>query len=95
MRSVLLRTICEPCYEIPSPPDRRVPTGWKFPKLGLQGMYLYWHSGDEAKNIPPMKFLEPNDVKHLGKRSRTSLGEVRKVMSLIDNEAKIARVSYS
>lgn len=67
---------------------RRVPRGWNFPKLGLQGMYLYWHSGDEAKNIPPMKFLEPNDVKHLGKRSRSSLAEVRKVMTLIDSEAK-------
>jgi len=67
---------------------RRVPTSWQFPKLKLQGMYQYWHSGDEVKNIPPMKFLENTDVQHLGKRARTTLGEIRKVMALIDNAAK-------
>ena len=60
---------------------------WKFPKLKLQNMYAYWHVGDEALSIPPMKFLEAGDIKHLGKRATTTLAEIRKVMTLINNEA--------
>ena len=67
---------------------RRVPPSWKFPSLGLQQMYVYWHCGNESQHIPPMKFLDSDDVKHNGKRARTSLAELRKVMHLIDNRAK-------
>ena len=67
---------------------RRVPPGWKFPKLNLQAMYLYWHCGDECGNIPRMKFLDKSDVKHLGKRAGVMLWEIGLVMTLIDNRAK-------
>lgn len=66
---------------------RRVPPSWKFPKLSLQGMYQYWHCGDESKHVPPMKFLVASDVNFLGKRAKTSLYEMKKVMEVIDGEA--------
>ena len=51
-------------------------------------MYLYWHRGDEEKNIPPMKFFEKKDVDFLCKRARSNLTECRKVIAVIDRAAK-------
>jgi hypothetical protein len=49
--------------------QRRVPPTWQIPKLSLQPMYVYWHCGDDANRIPPMK--HPNcrlqHVPHNGK----------------------------
>ena len=67
---------------------RRVPRTWIFPTLGLQPLYVYWHTGDEEKNFPPMKFLERRDVAHIGKRAPPNLSEIRRVMTLIDNRVK-------
>ena len=55
---------------------RRVPRTWIFPTLGLQPLYVYWHTGDEGKNFPPMKFLERRDVVHVGKRAQPALSEI-------------------
>ena len=55
---------------------RRVPRDWKFPKLGLQPMYAYWHCGNENDNIPPIKWLQCSDVAHVGKRARATLAEM-------------------
>lgn len=67
---------------------KRVPVGWKFPvKLALQSLYAYWHIGDEVQHVPPMKYLENSDVNQLGKRARSTLSEIRKVMLLIDTRA--------
>jgi hypothetical protein len=51
-------------------------------------MYGYWHCGDEHNNIPPMKYLDKNDVKFIGKCANVSLSELRKVMGCIDEAAK-------
>ena len=67
---------------------RQVPRTWIFPTLGLQPLYVYWHTGDEEKNYPPMKFLEKRDVIHLGKRANVTLCEIKRVMALIDDRAK-------
>ena len=67
---------------------RRVPRTWVFPTLGLQPLCVYWHTGDEEKNFPPMKFLERRDVVHIGKRAQPDLSEIRRVMTLIDNRVK-------
>ena len=67
---------------------RHVPRDWKFPKLGLQPMYAYWHCGNENDNIPPLKWLQCSDVAHVGKRSRATLAEMRRVMTLIDDRAR-------
>ena len=68
---------------------KRVPRTWTFPTLGLQPLYVYWHAGDEEKYYPPMKFLEGRDVAHIGKRAHTTLCEIRRVMTLIDDHVKI------
>eukprot|EP00804_Cyclotella_cryptica_P020114 CCRYP_020133-RA/>CCRYP_020133-RA protein AED:0.24 eAED:0.24 QI:0/0/0/1/1/1/2/0/687 len=67
---------------------RRVPSSWKVPLLPMQPMYVYWHCGDEKNNIPPMKYLTPDDIKFLNKRAHISLSELKKVMTVIDKFAK-------
>ena len=67
---------------------RRVPWDWKFPKLGLQPMYAYWHCGNENDNIPPIKWLQCSDVDRVGKRARATLAKMRRVMTLIDDRAR-------
>eukprot|EP00804_Cyclotella_cryptica_P001683 CCRYP_009072-RA/>CCRYP_009072-RA protein AED:0.30 eAED:0.29 QI:0/-1/0/1/-1/1/1/0/334 len=66
----------------------RVPSSWKVPLLPMQHLYVYWHCGDEKKNIPPMKYLTPDDIKFLNKRAHISLSELKKVMTVIDKVAK-------
>ncbi|KAL7542442.1 hypothetical protein ACHAWF_007176, partial [Thalassiosira exigua] len=66
---------------------RRVPSNLAFPKLPLQGMYLYWHCGDEEHNIPPMKYFDNRDVDFICKRARSNLRECGRVMRAIDKEA--------
>ena len=67
---------------------RRVPRTWVFPTLGLQPLYVYWHTGDEEKNFRPMKFLERRDVVHIDKRAPPALSKIRRVMTLIDDRVK-------
>ena len=68
---------------------RRVPKKWKFPKLGLQALYGYWHCGSKNDNIPPMKWLTSSDIAHLGKRPKPTLSEMKREMGLIDKQAKL------
>ena len=55
----------------------RVPPSWRFPKLALQAMYSYWHCGNKVNNIPLMRFLEHQDLKHLGARAPPTHGGIR------------------
>jgi hypothetical protein len=71
-------------YQHPDRVYRRVPPTWSFPALNLRPMYVYWHCGDEHNNILPMKYLDKNDVKFIGKRANVSLSELRKVIGCID-----------
>ena len=57
------------------------------PKISLLGMYQYWHFGDAANNIPPMKYFQSTDVDFLGKTMKVRLCELKKIMTSIDNEA--------
>ena len=66
---------------------RRVPSSWKFPLLGLTEMYIYWHCGDAAQKISPMKLMQTRDLPPDMKRAKTNLSEVRSVMVLVDQEA--------
>ena len=80
-----MRLFCE--YKHSDGCYRRVPKGWKFPKLPLQQMYMYWHCGNEIQNIPPMKYFAARDVAHLRGRATVKLCEIRKVMTLVDGRA--------
>ena len=67
---------------------RRVPSTWTIPKLPIQQMYLYWHCGNEADKIPPMKFFKHHDISFLQKRAKSTMSELRKIMLLIDNTSR-------
>lgn len=67
--------------------ERRVPSTWQFPMLGIQDMYVYWHCGDAEHKIPPMKLLGKGDVT-FKKGLKENLSECRTIMTLIDLEAQ-------
>ena len=67
--------------------QRRVPATWIFPMLALQHMYQQWHCGNEAMEIPPMKYFDNVDVSFLGSSSRVRLNEVKQLMQSIDKAA--------
>ena len=67
---------------------RRVPRTWTFPTLGLQPLYVYWHSGDEEKKYSPTMFLERRDVARINNRAPAVLSEIQCVMTLIDKRAE-------
>ena len=48
---------------------------------------MNWHCGDEANNIPPMKYFTKLDVDYLGKGASTRLYELRKLMNMVDKAA--------
>jgi hypothetical protein len=76
-------------YNHPDGKSRRVPPSWTIPKLSFQAVYQYWHCGDEANNIPPMKYLTKSDVDYLGRGARIRLSEMRKLVAILDNEATV------
>ena len=43
----------------------RVPQDWRFPTCGLRQLWLKWNIGDTVNNIPPLRFLNVADLKHL------------------------------
>ena len=45
----------------------RVPIDWRFPRCGVQDLWRQWWIGDNIRQIPPLRFLESKDVKHLDK----------------------------
>ena len=74
-------------YNHPDGKSRRVPPSWVLPKISFQAIYQYWHCGDEANNIPPMKYFTKLDVDYLGKGASTRLYELRKLMNMVDKAA--------
>lgn len=66
---------------------RRVPSTWKFPMLGLEGIYVYWHCGDEAQKISPMKLFQLSDLFPGVKRAKANMSEVRLLVTLVDAAA--------
>jgi hypothetical protein len=68
---------------------RRIPPDWDWPNLLMRHAYVYWHCGDPAKRIAPMKRLEKKDFTgKLQKRGVRTLGELRPLMGKIDSAAK-------
>jgi len=65
---------------------RRVPSTWKFPMVGLEDIYVYWHCGDAEQKISPMKLFQTSDLLHV-KRAKNNLYEVRSVVTLVDSAA--------
>ena len=80
-------------FDHPDKIRRRIPSGWEFPKLKLEHMYVLWHCGNEAEKIAAITFWDCTDVQKIKtKRSKAQLSEVRRVMKCIDNAAIAAGV---
>jgi len=67
--------------------SRRVPPGWTIPGLSLQHMYVYWHCGNEASKISPIKRLDKTDTSPLGKNGKKTIQSLTRLMAVIDDAA--------
>ena len=70
--------------------ERRIPEGWYFPNLAIQHMYVYWHCGNAAEKIPPIKDLDARDLSApcLGKKGKKAFSGLKRLMVTIDRAAK-------
>ena len=44
---------------------RRVPENWRFPRCGVADLWRHWMIGDTERQIPPLRFIDIHDIKHL------------------------------
>ncbi|KAL7523136.1 hypothetical protein ACHAXR_000036, partial [Thalassiosira sp. AJA248-18] len=80
-------------YDVFPHPDgvnRRIPADWNWPNLLMQHQYAYWHCGNPALKISPMKLLDKRDLTaaKLKKRGVRTYGELKRLMGAIDQAAK-------
>jgi hypothetical protein len=66
---------------------RRIPPGWNFPLCTLAVLWEHWCSGDEVKNLSPLRRLDITDVQ-LVKRGGRTLSDVKFLMGKIEDEAR-------
>jgi hypothetical protein len=46
----------------------RVPRDWEFPRCGVRDLWRQWWIGDGRRQIPPLRYLDLEDVKHIDKK---------------------------
>jgi hypothetical protein len=56
----------------------RVPKEWRFPRCGVHDLWRQWWVGDSVRNIPPLRSIEYEDVKHLNLLELSKLEKERK-----------------
>jgi hypothetical protein len=44
---------------------KRVPIDWRFPRCSVFEMWRQWWIGDTVRNVPPLRYLQLADVKHI------------------------------
>jgi hypothetical protein len=44
---------------------KRVPQEWRFPRVSVRKVWKQWWIGNTATNVPPLRYLQLSDVKHL------------------------------
>ena len=67
---------------------RKIPPDWDWPNLTMRHAYVYWHCGNPASQIAPMKLLEKKDFAgKLKARGVRTHGELKRLMTAIDNTA--------
>lgn len=44
---------------------KRVPCDWRFPRCSVSVVWRQWWIGDTVRNVPPLRYLQISDVKHL------------------------------
>lgn len=57
----------------------RVPVNWRFPRCGVHDLWRQWWVGDTERNIPPLKLLKIDDIKHIDKAVLSETEKERKV----------------
>lgn len=70
---------------------RGIPVEWDFPTGTLQSTYVYWHCGDPAQKIMPMKLMDKRELSVLtkkNKRAKRTHTELKRLMGMIDKAAK-------
>jgi hypothetical protein len=45
-----------------------VPREWEFPRCGLRDFWRQWWIGDGRRQIPPLRFIDLEDVRHIDKK---------------------------
>ena len=65
---------------------RRILPGWKFPLCPLAVLWEHWCSGDDVKNISPLRRLDLVDVEHV-KQGKRTIYDARQLMGVIQREA--------
>jgi hypothetical protein len=68
----------------------RVPSTWRFPRCGLQSLWRQWWIGDQQRQIPPLKFLQYSDVKHIDGVPLEQIEKTRKVGPYQNNRRLIS-----
>jgi hypothetical protein len=43
----------------------RVPSDWRFPRVGVLDLWKQWWIGDSVRGVPPLKLLQVKDLEHL------------------------------
>ena len=72
----------------------KVPEDWRIPNGTLKSLWIAWNCGDTVSNIPPLRMLTPNDVKHLEelpiqpgekghRKARKALSDIHKLCKYI------------
>jgi hypothetical protein len=69
----------------------RVPKPWKFPRCGIRTIWRQWWVGDQQRQIPPLKYLEYSDVKHINGMPLEDVEKQRKVGPNLDNRRLISK----
>ena len=66
----------------------QVPPDWIFPKKSnLRDIFIRFHIRDLVQNIPPLKKLKNNDLKHI-KRGSPAFSDLKYLMCVFENIAQ-------
>jgi hypothetical protein len=69
----------------------RVPADWRFPKCGTLDLWRMWWVGDTERQVPPLKILKINDVKHIDMKPLSGIEKTRKVGPNKDNRRMVTK----
>jgi hypothetical protein len=70
----------------------RVPIDWRFPRCGVHNLWRQWWVGDTERQIPPLKLLKIEDVKHIDKVELTTVERERKVGPNRDKRRMVKKI---
>jgi hypothetical protein len=69
----------------------RVPSDWRIQRLGVHDMWRQWWIGDTVLQIPPVKYLTIQDIKHIDSKPLSAMEKVRKVGPNKENRRMVTK----